>query len=277
MPRLVVLHGLEGSLDSHYARGISNRVASAGWGVDFILFRGCGTEPNHAPRFYHSGETSDLDFVIHRLGDEFPRAPLVLVGYSLGGNVLLKWLGERRGDLPPSVQAAAAVSVPYDLAAGARFISCGFSRIYERYFLRTLKLKAARKLREFPGLFDMQALDRADTIVAFDDAVTAPVHGFGSADDYYTKSSSIHFLPKIRLPTLLLSAFDDPFLPPEVLARVARVAAVNSALTTDFPSHGGHVGFVTGNIPGAPRYWSEERVTGFLTSHVARLGSAPGG
>jgi uncharacterized protein len=273
-PRLVLLHGLEGTLESHYARGIANRAVERGWGLDFLLFRGCGTEFNRAPRFYHSGETGDVDMVVRRLAAEHPRAPLLLAGYSLGGNVLLKWLGEHASNLPPAVRAAAAVSVPYDLAAGARYISHGFSRLYERHFLRTLRAKAARKLADYPGLFDRQALARASTIRDFDEAVTAPVHGFSSADDYYAQSSSIHFLPRIRTPTLLLSAYDDPFLPPQVLASVAQIAMANRLLTHAFSPHGGHVGFVTGSTPGLPRYYSEDQLVAFFARY---LGEPPAG
>ncbi len=268
-PRFVLLHGLEGGLHSPYARGIASRAVAAGWGVDFLLFRGCGPELNRGPRFYHSGDTGDFDFVLGRVLAEYPGAPIVLAGYSLGGNVLLKWLGEKGADVPSSVLAAAAVSVPYDLAAGARYISHGFSRVYERYFLRTLKAKAALKLREYPGLFDGNALERASTIVAFDEAVTAPVHGFTGADDYYFRSSSIRFLSHIRLPTLLLSAYDDPFLPPQILASVAGLADANSSLAPDFTARGGHVGFVAGSAPGAPRYYSEDRLMAFFSHHIA--------
>lgn len=267
-PRLVLLHGLEGGLDSHYARGIAGRAAEAGWGVDFLLFRGCGTELNRAPRFYHSGETGDFDLVLERVRAEYPEAPLVLAGYSLGGNVLLKWLGERGGAVPSAVRGAAAVSVPYDLAAGARYISRGFSHVYERHFLRTLKVKAALKLGDYPGLFDGDALARASTILAFDEAVTAPVHGFADADDYYFRSSSIRFLSDIRLPTLLLSAYDDPFLPPRILASVAEIAGANSRLTPSFTRHGGHVGFVAGSVPGVPRYYSEDRLMAFFSRQI---------
>ncbi|HEU4988875.1 MAG TPA: alpha/beta fold hydrolase [Gemmatimonadaceae bacterium] len=267
-PRLLILHGLEGTVQSHYARGILSWAAGRGWAADLLLFRGCGSEPNRAPRFYHSGETADLSFVVSRLTADRSSGPLFLVGYSLGGNVLLKWLGERGGALPAAVRAAAAVSVPYDLEAGAAFIHHGFSQIYERHFLRTLKAKAARKLDQFPGLFDPAALAAARSIVAFDEAVTAPVHGFASARDYYQRSSSIRFLPDIRVPTLLLSAYDDPFLPPDRLAATAGVARGNAALDVCFSPHGGHVGFVSGAVPAVPVYFSELRIDAFFTSHL---------
>ena len=267
-PHLVVLHGLEGTLRSHYARGIFQRAVAAGWSVDFLLFRGCGEEPNRAPRFYHSGETGDLAFVIRRIVAEYPEAPISLAGYSLGGNVLLKWLGEQGAGIAPGIRAAAAVSVPYDLERGARYINQGFSKVYERHFLRTLKAKASAKLARFPKLFDAAALAAATTIMDFDDAVTAPVHGFASAHDYYSRSSSLHFLSRIQLPTLLISAYDDPFLPPDVLDRVAAIAHANPALRPMFSPRGGHVGFVSGPIPGRPRYFSEDQLMSFFSTNL---------
>jgi len=266
-PRIIVLHGLEGTLQSHYIRGIVHQTAAVGWGVDVLLFRGCGNEPNRAPRFYHAGETEDLTLVIQRVVAEFPHAPVFLLGYSLGGNVLLKWLGEQRAQLPPGLRAAAAVSVPYDLEAGARHISHGFSRVYERHFLRTLRRKALEKLLRYPGLFDVNALEQARTIVQFDEAVTAPVHGFTGVHDYYSRSSSVGFLDQIHLPTLLLSAFDDPFLPATALHRVLAIAQRNPALVAEFSAAGGHVGFVSGQIPFRGRVFSEDRIMSFFSAH----------
>jgi predicted alpha/beta-fold hydrolase len=188
----------------------------------------------------------------------------VLCGVSLGGNVLLKWLGERGGSLPTRVRGAVAISVPYDLERGARHISHGFSRVYERHFMRTLRRKATAKLAHFPDLFDRAVLDTARTLYDFDDRVTAPVHGFRDAHDYYTRSSSLQYLTRIRVPTLLLSARDDPFLPAEVLAEVRDVARANPYLTPEFPERGGHVGFVSGRVPWRPRYYAELRAGEFL-------------
>ena len=223
---------------------------------------------NRAPRFYHSGETGDLAFVVERLTGDHPHDPLVVVGYSLGGNVLLKWLGEPGTVYPAQLRAAVAVSVPYDLEAGARFIHRGFSRVYERHFLRTLKVKAAAKLRRFPGLVDLSALEAADTIVAFDEAVTARIHGFASAHDYYQRSSAIRFLSGIRVPTMLISAYDDPFLPPAVLDQTSVLAAGNRTLSSCFSAHGGHVGFVSGEVPGRPVYYAEDRTVAFFAGHL---------
>jgi predicted alpha/beta-fold hydrolase len=268
VPRLLLLHGLEGTIRSHYLRGLLDQARRRGWATDVLIFRGCNGEIPRAARFYHSGETGDLDFVIRRLVQDHPTQPLVVAGFSLGGNVLLKWLGEQGDGLPPQVKAAAAVSVPYDLERGSRHIERGFSRLYTRHFLATLRRKALAKLAHHPGLFDETRLNHARTLYDFDEVVTAPVHGFQDASDYYSRSSSLQFLTGVRRPTLLLSAYDDPFLPREVLNSVANVALNNSNLTVEFHEHGGHVGFIAGPVPWKPIYYAEERVAGFLSAAI---------
>lgn len=272
-PRLVLLHGLEGTARSHYVRATLAEARRRGWGADVLIFRSCGDEPNRARRFYHSGETSDLAFVLDRITHEHPRSPLFLVGYSLGGNVALKYLGEQQGDLPRRLIAAAAVSVPYDLERSARRIGQGFSRLYEQVFLRTLRRKAIAKLERFPGLFAADRLSAARTLWEFDDIVTAPVHGFSGATDYYSRSSSIGYLAGIRLPVLLLSAVDDPFLPPDVLDGVRDIAAGNPAISIEFVARGGHVGFISGRWPWRPFYYAEWRVTEYLAQRLSAHGS----
>ncbi len=268
-PRLFLLHGLEGSVRSHYVGGFLSQARARGWGADLLIFRGCGSAPNAARRFYHSGETSDLSFALTRVMDEFPVAPIVMAGVSLGGNVLLKWLGEMGDSLPLRIRAAAAVSVPYDLARGARYISQGFSRVYESHFVSSLRRKAAAKRRHHPDVCEAGALERVRTIWDFDDVVTAPVHGFRDAADYYAKASSLRWLSRIRRPTLLLSAADDPFLPPEVLDDVLAVARKNDCLVPEFHRHGGHVGFVEGVVPFRPAYYAELRVAEFLAGQLS--------
>lgn len=265
-PRLFFLHGLEGTIRSHYVSGLFSEAVRRGWGADLLIFRGCGAEPNRGPRFYHSGETGDLAFALERVQREHPASPIVIAGVSLGGNVLLKFLGERGAELPKPVRGAATISVPYDLERGARHLMHGFSRVYDRHFLKTLRQKARAKLARYPGLFDGAALDRAQSIVEFDDAVTAPVHGFADAHDYYSKSSSIHWIGRIARPTLLLSSFDDPFLPGDVLDAVRSVADQNAHLTLEFTKRGGHVGFVAGAVPFRPSYYAEWRVCEFLAT-----------
>lgn len=282
-PRLLVLHGLEGSARSHYALGLLAEAHGRGWEGAVLQFRSCGGVLNDQPRFYHSGETTDLAHVVDRLAAEAPGVPIVMVGVSLGGNVMLKWMGEEGSALPPEVRAAAAISVPFDLGRGARHIDRGFSRVYQAHFLRTLRRKALRKLERFPGLFDRGALEEARTLAAFDHVVTAPVHGFAGADDYYTRSSALRFLQGIRRPTLLLSAIDDPFLPPAVLEQVRGLAQTNPALEIEFHPRGGHVGFIGGSAPWRATYYAERRALDFLarqlptadTSARAAAGGAP--
>lgn len=269
-PRLVLFHGLEGTHRSHYVQGCFAEAQRRGWRADLMHFRGCGPELNRLPRFYHSGETGDADWFVRRLVAEDPAAPLLLAGFSLGGNVLLKWLGERGSDLPAQVRAAVAVSVPYDLARGSRHIGQGFARIYERSFLKSLRRKATAKLTVYPDLVPVERLSRVRTLWDFDDCLTAPVHGFADAGDYYARSSSIGFVAGIRIPTLLLSAVDDPFLPPVVLDEVRRNVAGNRAVSVEFVPRGGHVGFVGGRNPLRPFYYGEWRTAEFLAAHLSR-------
>jgi len=263
VPRIILLHGLEGTIRSHYAQGLLAEAATRGWAADLLLFRSCGDELNHARRFYHSGETTDLALVIEHVRHEHPDNQLAIVGVSLGGNVTLKYLGERVTQLPPQLVAAAAVSVPFDLGRGSRHISQGFARVYERHFLRSLKQKVRDKSARYPDLIPPGALDQIATLYDFDDAFTAPIHGFRDADHYYTTSSSIHYLDSISIDTLLLSAQDDPFLPNDVLGQVQRIAETNPHLHIEFPDRGGHAGFV-GGPPWHPEYYLERGVGEFL-------------
>lgn len=264
-PRVLVLHGLEGGVHSHYVRAIFREARARGWGADLLIFRSCGSEHNRLPRSYHSGETGDPAFVIDQITTEFPDAPLGLFGVSLGGNVLCKLLGERGVTLPKQVVGAVAMSVPFDLARASRHIGRGFGAVYERSFLRSLIPKALQKVERHTELAPLATVASARTIWEFDDTFTAPLHGFASAADYYSRASSISFLKDIRIPTLLLSAVDDPFLPPDVLDQVRTVAHGNSALTLEFPERGGHVGFTAGRWPWNPWYYGEWRAAEFLT------------
>ncbi|MDQ6716874.1 MAG: hypothetical protein M3Z17_00855 [Gemmatimonadota bacterium] len=269
-PHILLLHGLEGSLRSHYSNGILAAAADAGWSAHIMLFRSCGTKVNLTRRFYHSGETGDARQVIGRLGREFPKSAICLVGVSLGGNVLVKLLGEDPAALPVNVRAAAVISVPYDLARSAEAISRGFSRVYQRFFLETLKAKLIEKKKVFADLPDAGKIAGLKTMVAFDDLVTAPLHGFDDALDYYRKSSAIGYLDGIRLPTLLLSAYDDPFLPRDILEQVASKARRNPALHIDFHQRGGHVGFISGRFPWSARYYADRRILEFFAKYVER-------
>lgn len=268
VPRLLVLHGLEGTVRSHYAGGLLQEAARRGWAADLLIFRSCGDEPNRALRLYHSGETDDLDFVVRRLIANDPERPLLIAGVSLGGNVLLKWLGEQGDRAPEQLRSVAAVSVPFDLARGSRHLDRGFSRFYQAHFLRSLRAKALEKGTRYPDAIRSDVVLRARTLYDFDDLVTAPVHGFRDADDYYSRSSSLSYLARIRTPTLLLSARDDPFLPSEVLDEVREVARTNPSLHLEFVDRGGHVGFISGSLPWRPFYYAEWRVAEFLSNSL---------
>ena len=272
-PRVLLLHGLEGSSRSVYIQGLLVGIAGLGWRATVLNFRSCSQEgsppraiPVTRPRLYHSGETGDLDHVVRQLAQEEPRAPLLAVGFSLGGNVLLKWLGETGASAP--LGAAAAISVPFDLGAGARHMEQGLRPLYVWNFLRTLRTKTRDIVRRFPeaaARIDLRRALAAKSFHAFDDAANAPLHGFAGADDYYARCSSLAFLPRIAVPSLCLNSIDDPFLPAEVLRRAAEAASASVRIVTT-PA-GGHVGFVGGS-PGALRYWAEEQVLEWLRRSV---------
>ena len=263
VPHLLILHGLEAKITAKYAHGMLMEAKARGWSGDLMMFRSCDGEVNTARRFYHSGETTDLGFVVGELMKRHPDLHLVLAGVSLGGNVLLKWLGEQGGAVPAQIKRAAAASVPFDLEAGARFMEKGFARVYVKHFLDTLKVKTLEKLKLYPDLCDREKLLASRTFWEFDDALTGPVHGFEGAHDYYKRSSSLQFLSKIRVPTLLMNAWNDPFLPRFVLERVSKVALDNPFLSTDFSKRGGHVGWVDGQ-PWVQGYYMERRVVSWL-------------
>ena len=265
---LVLLHGLEGSIRSHYIQALLGEASRRGWHAAVLIFRSCGDELNRTRRFYHSGETTDLAFAIDHLLATFPKSDMVCAGVSLGGNVLLKYLGERGTGVSPRLKGAVAASVPFDLSRSARHIDQGFSKVYRRSFINSLKRKAHRKLKTFPDLASRDKLESAVTMVEFDDSFTAPVHGFRDAEDYYSRSSSIGWLESISVKTLLLSAVDDPFLPPQVLDDVRDIAGKNPALELEFTRGGGHVGFVGGHNPFEPSYYLERRAGDFLARRL---------
>jgi predicted alpha/beta-fold hydrolase len=269
-PRLLLLHGLEGTVRSHYAQGLLNEAARRGWGADLLIFRSCGSEMNRTRRFYHSGETTDTAFVLERISREFPTSPLALAGVSLGGNVLLKFLGETGSDLPPQLKAAAAISVPFDLGRSARRINRGLSRLYQRFFLTSLRRKAQQKAERFPDVAPASGITGLRTLEDFDNLITGPLHGFRDAQDYYERSSSLPWLKRIKLNTLLLSAIDDPMLPPEVLDEAREIARENPALHLEFVDRGGHAGFIAGSVPWRPFYYAEFRVGEFFAGQFAQ-------
>jgi predicted alpha/beta-fold hydrolase len=264
-PILTVFHGLEGSVHSNYAQGLMHQARARGWGAAMLIWRSCDGRVPAMPRMYHSGETSDADFFFRKLASEHPDSPLLATGFSLGGNVLLKWLGEQGASVPTTLRAAVAVSTPFDLAAGSRYLEQGFSRAYVWHFIRNLKRKARSALAIHPNLpVDRQRLASAGSFWDFDDCFTAPVHGFRDAHHYYSTSSSLAYLAGVRLPTLLYSAVDDPFLPPAVLDEVRLAAQSNPALQPQFTPRGGHVGWVSGS-PLSPVYHMEGHVATWLS------------
>ncbi len=263
-PLLVLFHGLEGSSVSHYAITLMRAATAIGWSGVVVNFRGCSGESNRLPRAYHSGDSDEIDWILRRLRALCPTRPCYAVGVSLGGNALLKWLGERQAGAGDCLRAAAAISAPLDLTACGHHLARGFNRIYTQYFLRTLKRNATEKLRRYPGLFDERRMSAAKSLYEFDDVVTAPLHGFAGADDYWRKASSKPWLTGIRLPTLVLNAQNDPFLPAQALP-LARQAAASVRL--EFPRQGGHVGFVTGSLPGRLD-WLPQRLLHFFQHEV---------
>lgn len=266
-PVLVVCHGLEGSSRAPYVRGLVALARARGLSALALNFRGCSGEQNRLPRFYHSGETGDLAEVVRRLVLERPGRPIVLAGFSLGGNVTVKYLGERGDALPAEVKAGVAISVPFDLRRSARAIDGpGFwSWVYRERFLRRLRGKALAKARRHPDHFDVPAIRAARTFAAYDAVVTARLHGFPSAEDYWETQSSRRFLAGVRRPLLAVSSLDDPIVPGDSLP--LEEARANPAVSLLVTPAGGHVGFVSGSIFG-PTFWAEARAMEFLARAV---------
>lgn len=261
-PLVLVLHGLEGCSGSGYVQQLCRELVARGMGAVALNFRSRSGEPNRRRRFYHSGETGDPGFVLGRLRERRPRAPIGAVGFSLGGNVLVKLLGERGEAARELLDAAVAVSVPYDLAAGAEALEEGLGPMYTAYFLHSLRASVRAKREARGHDYGLEELRGLRTLRAFDDAFTAPVHGFRDADDYYRSSSAARFLPDVRLPTLVIQARDDPFLPEPALPLDA--IRSNPWIVEAVTRHGGHVGFLESAVPWRPRFWAEEAAAGFL-------------
>ena len=257
---LVVFHGLEGSARSHYALALMHAARARGWDGVVVHFRGCSGTPNHLPRAYHSGDSHEIDWILRRLAST--RAPQAVhaVGISLGGNALLKWLGEQGRSAADVVVRAVAVSAPLDLMAAGDALGRGFNMIYTREFLKTLKAKSLAKLTRHPEIYDAGAVAGSKTLRAFDNVVTAPLHGFRDTDDYWTRSSSKPLLAAVEVPTLVINALNDPFLPPSALPASDMVSF---AVTLEYPETGGHVGFVSGPFPGN-HDWLPDRVFAFF-------------
>jgi predicted alpha/beta-fold hydrolase len=271
--RFVLLHGLEGSSNSVYMQGLLRIIARHGYAATAMNFRSCARDPNNlsrmlmnrTPWLYHSGDTRDLDFLVRTLPDELP---LVAIGASLGGNAILKWLGENPGQT--LVKAAATMSVPYDLAAGARVLSIGAGRFYTAQFFKTMRQKTVSVVERFGVKLDVPGAMRARTFRDFDNASTAPLHGFRDADDYYARASSLPYLHAITVPALCISAEDDPFLPLEALRRAQSAAA--PSVQFRISRGGGHTGFIAGSVPWRAEYWAEELIVRWLAEQAGIAG-----
>lgn len=267
--RVCIFHGLEGSLQSHYVGGLVRSLLDAGLRVTFMHFRGCSGEPNRLPRAYHSGDTGDIAVLLDTLRAREPATVLAAVGFSLGGNALLKYLGERGPEAP--LAAAVAVSVPFDLDACATRIDQGFSRVYQRHLVERMKASTrARRARLGDLPIDWAAMERARTFREFDEHVTAPLHGFAGAADYYTRSSSRPWLARIAVPTCLVQARDDPFVGPGPVPGPEEVAA---PVAREISDHGGHCGFVAAD-GGRPCRWLDRWIPEWIAGALP-VGSRP--
>ncbi len=247
-PVVVLFHGLEGSARSHYARDLMRHARRRGWHGVVAHFRGCSGADNRLPRAYFAGDSADIEHMLRHVRSRHPGVPVYAVGVSLGGNALLKWLGEEGKRANAWVDAAAAVSAPLDLAAAGHALDRGFNRrVYTARFLATLKKKALQKARLFPGLLDAKAIAAATTFREFDTLVTARLHGFRDAGDYWLRVSAKPLLKSIAVPTLVINAKNDPFLPASALPAAADASP---AITLEQPDSGGHVAFPSGPFPG---------------------------
>jgi len=262
-PLVVLFHGLEGSSRSHYAVAFAREATRRGWRFALPHFRGCSGEPNRLARAYHSGDSAEIGWMLERFRAQSGTAMIFAAGVSLGGNALLRWLGESGSNAARRVAAAAAVSAPLDVRISGDALGEGFNLVYTRMFMKSLQAKSADKLARHPGIFDGAVMRRARTLREFDNVVTAPLHGFLDTDDYWRRASSRPGLGNIALPTLLINALDDPFVPP---AALPEPASLPGCVTAEFPAHGGHVGFVNGTFPGHLD-WLPRRVLRYFDTH----------
>lgn len=264
-PIAVLLTGLEGSVRSKYISGMNHLLREAGWNAVTMEHRSCGGEINRTKRMYHSGATDDLDFVVQTLIRRHPETPIYIAGFSLGGNVTAKWLGELGTAAPENLKAAAVVSAPYNMVESGMNMDRSRRWPYVENFLKTLIPKALEKERQFPGSVDVEAVKKSKTFFEFDTHATAALHGYEDAHDYYTKVGCGQFLEGIRRPTLLLSAEDDPFNPGATLPH--QLAEKSPFLHPQFTERGGHVAHIYGPFPGRTRYWSEEQTMRFFLAY----------
>lgn len=261
-PIALLSHGLEGCIESTYMIGTIQELQKLGWNIVAFEHRSCGGEMNRAQRMYHSGETTDLAFVVQRLSERYPGKPIYIAGFSLGANQIAKWFGESGDELPEHVRAAAIVSAPFDLVESQRFLDSGIRRLYVLHFLRYLIPKAIEKDRMYPGILDIERIKRTRRFVEFDTLATARLHGFEDAHDYYTRVACGQFLHRIRRPAMILSSADDPFNPGHTIPR--DVLDTNPHLIPQITDHGGHVGFIRRGQGRRVGYWAEEQIARFF-------------
>ncbi|HID46087.1 MAG TPA: hydrolase [Chromatiaceae bacterium] len=259
-PIVMLLHGLEGNLHSHYARPLLKLLSDSGYLACMMHFRGCSGEPNRLPRSYHSGDSLELQTIVEHIMQTRQRPVFAIIGFSLGANVLLKWLGERGKQA--AVDRAMAVSVPFLLHEAADRLDRGFSRIYQRHLLNSLKQKYRDKFSRIPSPLDIN-LDQIRNFRQFDEEITAPLHGFSGADDYYHRCSCRRFIPLIHKPTLILHDRNDPFMWPHT---VPQEKELPEDVLLELTNGGGHAGFVCGNSPASSDYWAGTRLLHWLTS-----------
>ena len=267
-PIVLILHGLEGSANSPYVQGLLKSFTQQGWRGVVLHFRGCSGEHNRLPRAYHSGDTADVAAVIALIRAREPQTTLAAVGVSLGGNVLLKWLGETAADNP--LTAAVAISVPFDLSQSVDYLQQGFSRFYDFHLLSSMQKKFNRKFSKGDAPPALPKFTTLKNIREFDDKVTAPLHGFIDANDYYQRASCRQFLPFIKVPTLIINALNDPFVPVAVIPAPSELSA---DITLEITRQGGHVGFISGMLPWQPVYWLDDKVTHYLSDSFTKEGS----
>jgi predicted alpha/beta-fold hydrolase len=262
-PIVAVLHGLEGSKNSHYAKGMLSAIKAQGWIGVLMHFRGCSGRPNRMAKSYHSGQTCDVDYFSQYLADTYPDAKKAIIGFSLGGNVLTKYLAEQKQNI---YQAAGVICAPLDLSSCCDRINQGFSRVYQKYLVDMLRVSTIEKINtNLLNNIDRKHLDKVRSIREFDQMITAPVNGFRDANHYYQQASGRDVLQQITTPCLIIHASDDPFLCHE---NTTAISVLPEQLTFEISAHGGHVGFITGKNPLKPQFWLEQRIPEFLTRYL---------
>ena len=264
-PTILILHGLEGCARSNYVQDLMRQLGSLGWRTVVMQHRNCGEKPNRLAQSYHAMRWQELDWTVENLRGRFPGAPIGVVGFSIGGSILLNWLGQNE---IKHIATACAISVPYKLAPCADRLNQGFSKIYQTYLMGRLKRSAVRKgdlLKDALGLSDLSQINKLNTLWEFDDLLTAPLHGFKNVHDYYEKASCHQYLRGVQVPTLLVHALDDPFMVPEVVPQASELSGL---IQTAFVPVGGHVGFVSGSLPGKEWSWLSQIVPNFIETNL---------